>query len=264
MTIKVLVTGAAGKMGRAMSSGIITADDMSVVGAVDMQCIGYDLGDLCAVGPIGVPVVDDLSAAIKSCGADVMLDFSGPTAVMKNVRTALSAGLPCVVGSTGLTDNDLEELAGLAAANHAAVFVAPNFALSAVLMMRFAAEAVKYFPSYEIIELHHEHKLDAPSGTALATARMMSEHREVMTQGELDSFEVLPGARGGDYQGARIHSVRLPGFVASQEVIFGGVGQTLTIRQDSPGRDCFWPGVELALRKISSLHGLVVGLDKLM
>lgn len=183
---------------------------------------------------------------------------------MRNIRTALSAGLPCVVGTTGLTAADLEEAEALALANDAPLFVAPNFALTAVLMMRFAAEAAKYFPHYEIIEIHNDRKMDAPSGTALYTAQMIGREREPFAQGALNSFETLPGCRGGDYQGARIHSVRLPGVVAIQEVLFGGPGQMLSIRQDSTNRDCFFPGVALALRRIRSLHGLVQGLEKLL
>ena len=262
--IKILLNGAAGKMGRAMAAGILGEADMQLVGAVDRSCIGCDIGELSGGVAIGVKVSDDLAASVKRCGADVMLDFTTPEAVMRNIRTALSAGLPCVVGTTGLTAADLEEAEALALANDAPLFVAPNFALTAVLMMRFAAEAAKYFPHYEIIEIHNDRKMDAPSGTALYTAQMIGREREPFAQGALNSFETLPGCRGGDYQGARIHSVRLPGVVAIQEVLFGGPGQMLSIRQASTTRECFFPGVALALRRIRSLHGLVQGLEKLL
>lgn len=264
MTIRVLVNGVAGKMGRIMAGEICAAEDMELVAGVDRQCIGYDIGPLLGLPEMGVCVEDDLAAVIQRVKPDVMLDFTHPQAVMGNLRTAVSLGQACVVGTTGLTEQDLEEVKNLAEANNTAVFVAPNFAISAVLMMRFAEEAVKYLPHYEIIEIHNDKKADAPSGTAINTAKRMSVNRAPMVQGDLNSFEVIPGSRGGDFQGARIHSVRLPGVVAVQEVIFGGPGQTLTIRQDSTDRNGFWPGVALALRKVGGLKGLVYGLDEIM
>lgn len=264
MTIKILLNGAAGKMGRAMAAGILGESDFRLVAAVDRQNIGADLGQLATGQPCGVIVGDDLAAAILAARPDVMLDFTTPEVLMGNLRVALSAGVATVVGTSGILERELAEAEALSLAHNAPLFIAANFAISAVLMIRFAAEAARYLPNYEIVELHNDRKLDSPSGTALFTARKISENREPLAQGALNAFETLPGCRGGDYQGARIHSLRLPGVVAMQEVIFGGQGQTLTIRQDSSTRDCFFPGVALALRRVQSLHGLVYGLDQLL
>lgn len=264
MTIKILLNGAAGRMGRTMAAAILNEKDMELVAAVDMQCAGQDAGMLAGEEACGVCIQKDLAEAIRNCEADVMLEFTHAQSVMKSLRTALSLGLSCVVGTSGMSVDDQKEAEQLALQHNAALFIAPNFALSAVLMMRFAAQAVKYFPNYEIIELHHDKKIDAPSGTAVATAQMMSEHREPFVQGDLNAFEVIPGSRGGDYQGARIHSVRLPGILAMQEVILGGPGQTLSIKQESISRDCYFPGVALALRKIHTIQGMVIGLENLL
>lgn len=264
MTINILLSGAAGKMGRSMAAGILGEEDMALVAAVDRACVGTDVGELAGLAKSGVAVEDDLAAALQRCRPDVMLDFTSPQSIRKNLNIALGLGIACVVGTTGLSSEDLEELEKLSQENKAALFVAPNFALSAVLMMQFATEAVKYFPNYEIIEAHNDRKIDAPSGTALHTARAMSENRPVMAQGALNSFETLNGCRGGDFQGARIHSVRLPGVVAMQEVLFGGAGQLLSIKQESISRDGFFPGVALALRNIGRLEGLTIGLEKLL
>jgi len=262
--IKILTNGAFGRMGRAMSSKMMAEDDMQVVAAVDVKGIGCDLGEICGMGANGVKIQDDLEAAIKSAKPDVMLDFTNPQAVMKNIRIALSNNVACVVGTTGLSDENLAEIDALAKANGTPIFAASNFAISAVLMMRFAAEAVKYMPDVEIVETHDSHKLDAPSGTAMTTAKMICANRKVFSQGETNSFELLPGSRGGDFQGMRVHSVRVPGVISMQDCIFGAPGQLLTIRAESTNAECFFPGVAMALRKVQSLEGLTFGLDKLM
>lgn len=262
--IKVLVNGAAGRMGKAMSLGIIGEPDMEIVAAVDVKQVGADLGFLTGADPIGINIKNDLADAIKHSCPDVMLDFTNPQAVLKNIRLAVSEGLACVVGSTGLSERDLSELEQLSIINNVPIFIAPNFAITAVLMMRFAVEAAKYIQEYEIVERHHENKMDAPSGTAIHTMEMISSVRDVLVQGAPNEIEMIPGSRGGDFQGARVHSMRLPGYVASQEVVFGAPGQTLTIRQDSINHNCFFPGVALALRKIGTMKGVVVGLEKIM
>lgn len=262
--IRVLNNGAFGRMGRAMASGILQQEDMEIVAAVDFKGAGADMGELAGSTAIGVKVEDDLETAIKRCKPDVMLDFTNPQAIMKNIRIALSNGVACVIGTTGLSEANLAEVDSLSRANKAPIFVAPNFAISAVLMMRFAAEAVKYMPDFEIVETHDSHKLDAPSGTAIATAKMICANREIFSQGESNSFEILPGCRGGDYQGSRIHSVRVPGVISLQDCIFGAPGQLLTIRAESTNWQCFIPGVVLALQKVQKLEGLTFGLEKLM
>ena len=217
--INVAVSGAAGRMGQTVCDAVERADDMSLVGRADPLLetrLGEVLGD-----------------------ADVVVDFSTPDAALANARECLESGVHCVVGTTGA---DLTELEGLGEAN---LFVAPNFAIGAVLMMKFASEAAAHMPECEIIELHHDRKLDAPSGTAKRTAELI-------------------GAAGGNVH-EPIHSVRLPGLVAHHEVILGGPGQTLTIRHDSMDRESFMPGVLLAVRKVGSLErSPLVGLEHLL
>ena len=220
--LRVAVAGAAGRMGVAACEAVESAEDMELVARADPS-LGTSLSDALATGP------------------DVMIDFTVPDAVVRNAHEAVAAGVHVVIGATGFALSELDDLRG-AAAN---VFVAPNFAIGAVLMMRFAAEAARHMAKAEIIELHHDQKLDAPSGTAARTAQLIAE------------------ATGGAEPA--IHSVRLPGMVANQEVIFGDLGQTLTIRHDTIGRESFMPGVLLAIRRVGSLEqSPVVGLEQLL
>ncbi len=259
--IRVLVIGAAGRMGREVIRAVASQSDMSVVAAVDQMSVGRDAGALAGIDALGVPVTESLADAITQAKPDVAVDFSLPAAVMANARTIVSAKVACVIGATGLTDEDLKELAGLCDQHRTPAFYTPNFAIGAVLMMQFAAEAARHMEAVEIIELHHAGKLDSPSATAARTARLIA--------GAPDSKVSNPSAdhgpaRGATVEGIPIHSVRLPGLVAHQEVIFGGLGQTLTIRHDSTGRESFMPGVLLVVRKIRALTGLTVGLEKVL
>ncbi|MCL1817021.1 MAG: 4-hydroxy-tetrahydrodipicolinate reductase [Clostridiales bacterium] len=256
--------GACGRMGRLMSAGIMAAPDMEIVSAVDIIGNGHDVGVLAGGEPTGLPVKADLLSSIHTDKPDVLVDFTNPQSVMKNLRIVLPYSVPCVVGTTGFTEPELKEVGELATQYQTAVLYAPNFALGAVLMMDFAKTAARYFPHVEIIERHHDQKLDAPSGTALATLDLIAKERDEFVQGAANEQEKIAGARGGCFQGARVHSVRLPGYVASQEVVFGATGQLLTIRHDAMSRDCFLPGLLLAIRKISQLKGLVVGLEKII
>ena len=217
--IKVLVNGAKGKMGVETVKAILKESDMELVGQTDLG--------------------DDLAKEIKVKGAEVVVDFTAPKVVMANIRTILESGVHGVIGTTGLTDENLHEIKMLCERFKGNCLVAPNFAIGAVLMMLFAKEAIRHMPHAEIIEFHHETKLDKPSGTAIKTGHLMGKD--------------IP-----------IHSVRLPGLVAHQEVIFGGLGQTLTIRHDSLSRESFMPGVIMAVRKIKGLKGLVYGLEHLL
>lgn len=217
--IKVLVNGANGKMGQETVKAIQKESDLELVGQADLG--------------------SNLSGMIKDAQADVVVDFTQPQVVMNNIRTILNSGVHAVVGTTGISDADLAEIKILCEKNKVNCLVAPNFAIGAVLMMQFAKEAVKHLPHAEIVEYHHESKIDKPSGTAIKTAKLMGKD--------------VP-----------IHSVRLPGLVAHQEVIFGGLGQTLTIRHDSLSRESFMPGVILAVRQIKKLQGLVSGLENLL
>ncbi len=252
--IKILVNGALGRMGRTVCAAVKADSDLELVGAVDVLAGEVE----------GLQVETDLDAALKKFSPEVMVDFTRPNVVFQNVMTALANKVSPVVGTTGLSDEAKEKIRALAEENQTPAFIAPNFALGAVLMMLTAQRIAKYMPDVEIIELHHDKKLDAPSGTAELTAKMIAEVRPSHRQGHPDEVERLAHARGADFDGIKIHSVRLPGYVAHQEVIFGGLGQTLTIRHDSTGRDSFMPGVVLACKKVRELKGLTVGLDKIL
>ncbi len=260
--IRVLVVGAAGRMGREVVRAVRAQNDMQIVGAVDRNAAGQDAVGL--AGGEGEPVViaESLADAIAQTSPDVVVDFTVPDAVMGNARTAIKAGVATAVGATGLTIENLEELGRLCEERKTPALIAPNFAIGAVLMMQFAAEAARHFDAAEIIELHHAGKLDAPSGTALRTAQLMASARGSKFAGS----ESANGrsARGQAEGAIHVHSVRLPGLVAHQEVILGGLGQTLTIRHDSTSRESFVPGVLLAIRKVRGLRGLVVGLEKIL
>ena len=259
----VLVNGACGRMGQAVLKAVQDDKDLKLIGAVDIKG-GADTGELVGLAPNGILVETDLAAALERLKPEVMIDFTRPDVVFGNVVTALKHKVSPVVGTTGLSDAQEEEIKRLSVANGTPAFIAPNFAIGAVLMMVMCRQAAKYMPDVEIIELHHDNKLDAPSGAAVQTAAMMAEVRKAHHQGHPDEKEKLSGARGADYEGMHIHSVRLPGYVAHQEVIFGGLGQTLTIRHDSMNRESFMPGVVLAAQKVRGLTGLTIGLDKLL
>ena len=252
--IKVLVNGALGRMGRTVADAVKNDSELELVGVVDI----FD-GEVA-----GLKIETNLDAALDLHKPDVMVDFTRPDSVFKNVMTALEKKVSPVVGTTGLSDDAKEKIRAASEKFQTPAFIAPNFAIGAVLMMLLSKQVAKYMPDVEIIELHHDKKLDAPSGTAELTAKMISEVRTSHKQGHPDEVERLKSVRGADYDGIRIHSVRLPGYVAHQEVIFGGLGQTLTIRHDSTGRDSFMPGVLLACKKVRGLSGLTVGLDKLL
>lgn len=252
--IKVLVSGALGRMGRTVIDAVQNDTALELVGAVDI----FD-GEVS-----GMKVEKDLSAALEKFKPDVMVDFTRPDSVFKNVMIALEKKVSPVVGTTGLSDEQKNQIRDASEKFETPAFIAPNFAIGAVLMMLLSQKVAKYMPEVEIIELHHDKKLDAPSGTAELTAKMIAEVREKHIQGNPDEVEKIAHARGANYEGMKIHSVRLPGFVAHQEVIFGGLGQTLTIRHDSMGRDSFMPGVLLACKKVRNLKGLTIGLDKIL
>jgi len=255
--IRVLVTGAAGKVGSEVVRAVSAADGMEVVAAVDPGAAGSTVE--------GTVVMADLADAIAATNPDVMVDFTHPTVIEGNLRTAMAAGVDSVVGTTGLSEEKLGELAAGAPAG-TALFFAPNFAIGAVLMMQFAEQAARFMPNAEIIELHHDKKADAPSGTAIRTARMIAAARTQVPDvpGAETELPEMQGARGAVVDGVQVHSVRSPGLVAHQEVVFGGQGQTLTIRHDSIDRTSFMPGVLLAVREVAGCEGLVVGLERLM
>jgi 4-hydroxy-tetrahydrodipicolinate reductase len=261
--IRVGVVGACGRMGLMVCRSVAEAEDLALVAAIDRSHVGQGIGAKIGHPEIDVPVSDELDRLLEA-EAEVAIDFTHPDVVMDNVRWCVNHAIHLVVGTTGLTGEHLKEIEHAIGDEGAEsnVVVAPNFALGAVLMERFAAEAVRYFPAVEVIELHHDHKADAPSGTSLATADRLRQERAGGWRGP--DGERLPGVRGGDLDGVRVHSVRLPGLVAHQEVIFGGQGQTLTIRHDSTDRSSFMPGVLMATRAVMSRPGLTIGLEPLL
>lgn len=264
MKKRIIVNGACGRMGQEVVKTIVLEREDILVGVCDRINVGKNIMELLALDAEKLIIKDDLEGLIKETRPEVIIDFTTPTVVMENIRIGLSNGVNMIVGTTGITEVDLEIIEKMARENKANILIAPNFALGAVLMMRFAAEAARYFPAVEIIELHHDQKLDSPSGTAIKTAELINKNRKEDRGSEKEEIEKLSGARGADAEGVKIHSVRLPGLVAHQEVIFGGEGQTLLIRHDSYNRKSFMPGVKLALDRITDISGLVYGLEHLL
>jgi len=260
--IRVGVIGAAGKMGREVCRAVLDDPELNLVAAVDVQSNGM-VGELIG-GDSKVKLSDELDT-LSDAEVEVAVDFTHPSSVMGNLRYCIRHAIHAVVGTTGITADDLAEIERLIDEEDGEtnVVVAPNFAIGAVLMMRFAAKAVRYLPSVEIIELHHDQKADAPSGTALKTAEEIAAGREGAPHAAA-SKETIPGVRGGASNGIPIHSVRLMGLVAHQEVLLGGPGQLLTIRHDSFDRASFMPGVLLAVKAVSTRPGLTYGLEHLL
>ncbi|HSJ51253.1 MAG TPA: 4-hydroxy-tetrahydrodipicolinate reductase [Actinomycetota bacterium] len=261
--IRVGVVGACGRMGQMVCRSIADADDLALVAAIDRSKVGLGIGPLIGHPEIDVPISDELDRLLEA-EVEVAVDFTHPDVVMENIRWCVNHAVHLVVGTTGMTEGDLTEIEAAIGDEGAEsnVVVASNFALGAVLMLRFATEAIRHLPAVEIIELHHDQKADAPSGTAFAMARRLEAERGEPYRGP--SAESLPGVRGGAEDGIRVHSVRLPGLVAHHEIIFGGQGQTLTIRHDSTDRSSFMPGVLLAVRAVMTRPGLTVGLEPLL
>ncbi len=262
--LRIVVAGAAGRMGKAAVRSVAAQPDMTLVAALGRERgIGQDAGTVAGGAALGVTITAAL-ADVLDARPDVFIDFCPGAAAAEHARAAVPAGVCPVIGGTGISQADLDGLTALCASKRVGAVVAPNFAVGAVLMIEFARLAAKYLPHVEIIELHHDRKRDAPSGTALATATAVAASRRSVPAPAVTEEEVVRGVRGGRAEGIPVHSVRLPGLVAHQEVIFGGPGQTLTIRHDSVNEDSFMPGLLLATRSVRSLTGLVYGLEKLL
>ena len=258
--IKVVVNGALGRMGREVINTLCHEPEMQVVGAVELQVTEdyLPLPDSSSV----VPFSSNLDYILTSCQPDVLVDFTTAQATMPAVRIATKQGVNLVIGTTGLTADELTEIERLSIACRVGAVVAPNFALGAVVMMHLAKVAAKYFDYAEIIELHHSRKADSPSGTALSTAKAMAKAKGKPFY--LPEQRKPSNSRGEQVEGVAIHSVRLPGLMAHQEIILGGPGQTLSIRHDTINRECYMPGVMLAIKKVVKHKGLIYGLDKLL
>jgi 4-hydroxy-tetrahydrodipicolinate reductase len=257
--IRVAVHGALGKMGQTLVDALCRETEMQIVGATDIKAT-EDYLPLPDAGR--VPLSPELEPILTKCQPQVVVDFSTAKAVMPLVRLATERGVNLVIGTTGLAADDIKEIDRLAKAKGVGVVIAPNFALGAVLMMHLAKIAGQYLDHAEIIELHHEGKLDAPSGTALATAKTMAQARGKPFAAPQSGEKAA--SRGKQVEGISIHSVRLPGLIAHQEVILGGAGQTLSLRHDTSGRECFMPGVMLAIKAVVKRKGLSYGLDSLL
>ena len=242
--IRVLVNGAKGRMGQEVVKAVTAASDLELVDQTDLG--------------------DDLIARIKASQAQAVVDFTTAAVAFENTRKILEAGVHPVIGTSGLLAEQVAELQQLAEDKGIGGLIAPNFAIGAVLLMKYAQDAAKYLPDVEVIELHHNRKADAPSGTAVKTAQLIAEARQEIPKALVEEQELFEGARGSKVHGVRVHSLRLPGLVAHQEVIFGGTGETLTIRHDSIHRESFMPGVCLACRKVIGTQQLFYGLEHLL
>ncbi len=262
--MRVGVLGATGRMGQFVCDAVLNAPDLELAAVVARSTgVGRPLRDLVPDAPEELLVGESLSDLITA-EAEVVVDFSRPEATAAAVEGLLPEGVHLVSGTTGLPAELMDDLAALAGKiDHGNVVWAPNFALGAVLAMHFAAVAGRFYPAAEVIELHHQGKADAPSGTALRTARAIAAVRE-QAAGRPAGSESVAGARGGEVDGVRVHSVRLPGLVAHQEVIFGGQGEVLTLRHDSLDRASFMPGVLLAVQAVATRPGLTLGLEPLL
>ena len=259
--IRVVVHGASGRMGREVINALCHEPEMEVVGAVELQVSADHLPLPNSSG--AVPFSSNLDYILTTCQPDVLVDFTTAKATIPAVLTATKHNVNLVIGTTGLTADELREIDRLAIEHKVGAVVAPNFALGAVLMMHLAKVAAKYLDYAEIIELHHHQKADSPSGTALSTAKAMAVARGKPFY-YLSEQERKSGSRGEQVEGVTIHSVRLPGLLAHQEVILGGPGQTLIIRHDTISRECYMPGVMLAIKEVVKHKGLVYGLDTLL
>ena len=262
--VKIVIAGPRGNMGKEAVNMVTNTEGFELVAVVDSKHDGQLLSSVDGFSGIDIPVYTDMQACFDNQDVDVLIDLTNPKFGRKHMEIAFESGVRPVVGTTGFTEQDVIELRALAEEKGIGAIIAPNFAIGAILMMKFSQMAAKYLPDVEIIERHHDKKLDAPSGTAVKTAQMIAEVRQAKLQGNPDEKEELAGARGADFEGMRIHSVRLPGLVAHQEVTFGGVGQTLTIRHDSINRASFMPGVKLAVETVLQIDTLVYGLEHII
>lgn len=248
--IKVGVCGALGKMGQEVVQAVTDCPETELVAKIDIA---------------SPEMYHTIEAAHRVEDIDVIIDFTQPKSIFENAKYCLNNGIKIVIGTTGLSDEQIAELKKLSQGKNTGCLIAPNFSTGAVLMMMFAKQAAKYFDNAEIIELHHNQKKDAPSGTAIKTAAMMAEVKEDFAKNNCPETETIEGARGGNsYSNIHIHSVRMPGYIASQEVIFGSSGQIMTIRHDSMDRKCYMQGVLLAVKHVAEKNDFVYGLDNIM
>lgn len=264
MNIKVIIAGPRGRMGREAVKMVSEESKFDLVACIDRKNNGKRLSDIQGFPRLDVPIFDNAEECFASVNADVLIDLTIPDSGFKHTYLALEHHIRPVVGTSGFSNEQIDELTDLAKTKETGCIIAPNFAVGAVLMMKFSQMAAKFLSDVEIIEKHHDQKLDAPSGTANKTVDLINEVRDSKGQGHPDEFETLQGARGAEKNGMRIHSVRLPGLLAHQEVILGGLGETLTIKHDSYSRQSFMSGIKLAVNHVLTISTLVYGLENIM
>jgi len=260
--IRVIIHGALGRMGQEIVNAVLHEPGLKIVGATEKKVTQKYLP--LTGTPDLVPFSSDLDSLLKSCRPDVLVDFTNAAASIAAARIAIKQKVSMVIGTTGLSEENVTEIEQLCQANKVAAVVAPNFSLGAVLLMHLSRVAAKFFDYADIIEMHHEKKIDAPSGTAVATAKAMLKARGKPFIHPETEREIVSSVRGGQVNGIAIHSLRSPGFMAGQEVIFGGAGQTLSLRHESISRESFMPGIILAIKEVTKCKGLVYGLDTLL
>lgn len=264
MTTSIIIAGPRGKMGSEAVNMVLEEKGYELIACLDHKNEGKTLADIPGLPDMNVPIYTDAEKCFQDKQADILIDLTVPGVGYKHTEMALNHGIRPVVGTSGFTSEQIDRLSEISKETKTGCIIAPNFAIGAVLMMQFAKLAAVYLPDVEIIEKHHDQKVDAPSGTALKTVDMIKEARKSKIQGHPQEKENLPGARGAVDDGIHIHSVRLPGLVAHQEVIFGGPGQTLTITHDSLERKSFMSGIKLAIDHVKRSEELVYGLEKIM
>lgn len=260
--IKVGVVGANGKMGTQVVKTVISEPELELACAIDKFGEGQNVYQ-------NVVIEGDLKKSLLANKPDVVVDFTQPSVIFENIKTYMELKVKAVIGTTGLSNEQLDEIKKMSQENSTGIIIAPNFSIGAILMMEFAARASKYFSNAEIIEFHHNQKKDAPSGTSIKTAQLMMQNNDNFKLGNCAEVETIKGARGGEYQeddkgNIQIHAVRMPGFVASQEVIFGADGQTLKIHHDTINRECYMSGVVLAIKHISKYNEFIYGLENIL
>ncbi len=264
MSIKIILAGPRGKMGTSAVNMILNNEKFELVACLDHRYENKKLSEILPQFNKEVPIYTDMEQLFKEVSADVFVDLTIPEVGYKHTLAALENNLRPVVGTSGFSNEQIDTLTKLAKEKKLGGIIAPNFAVGAVLMMEFSKQAAKYFPDVEIIEKHHDNKVDAPSGTAMKTLELIKNERKEKSQGHPDEFEIIKGARGAESEGVHVHSVRLPGLVAHQEVIFGGKSQLLTIKHDSFDRESFMDGIALSINAVLDLEELVYGLEHIL
>lgn len=264
MTINIVVAGPRGRMGSEALKMIQKEEHFSLTACIDRTVTNETKNEVKALANQEVPLYADIEACLQEVKADVLIDLTVSEPGYVHTKAALQHKVRAVVGTSGFSDEQIEELSSLAKENKTGCIIAPNFALGAVLMMQFAKTAARYFPDVEVIEKHHDQKIDAPSGTAKKTVELIQEEREQKEQGHPDEYETHSGARGADMGGVHVHSMRLPGLVAHQQVVFGSTSQLLTVQHDSFHRESFMEGLKLAVQEVDNYEELVYGLEHVM